>query len=233
MKLILEKKPKKPTMIHGSPNFGLVSTITIKFLLDHLDTEEIGSIESEHLTPLTAIHKGKLVKPISLFYNSKYNLLLVQSLSEAAGFEWELAETLVDLAKTVDAKEVITLESTPGHEEKTSLFYYSQKNKVKGIEPIKESLIMGTTAAFLLKGKELNSTCIFAEAHSQLPDSEAAAKVIETLNSHLGLQVDTKPLLEQARKFELSLRNYMQKMKKPVMQKMPDDDKKETTNYFG
>jgi len=233
MKLTIEKKLKKPILIHGNPNFGLVSTIAIKFLIDHLDVQEIGYIESEHLPPLTAIHKGKIIKPISIFYNEKYNLAIVQSLTEAAGHEWELADALVNLANTIDAKETITIESMPAHEEKTNIYYYSNKNKVKGIEPVKESLIMGTTAAFLLKGKDLNTTCIFAEAHSQLPDSEAAAKVITVLNGYLNMKVDTKPLLEQAKRFEETLRNYMQKMKKSMPMKMSEEETKEQTNYFG
>ena len=92
---------------------------------------------------------------------------------------------------------------------------------------------MGTTAAFLLKGKDLNTTCIFAEAHSQLPDSEAAAKVITVLNGYLNMKVDTKPLLEQAKRFEETLRNYMQKMKKSMPMKMSEEETKEQTNYFG
>ena len=73
MKFVLKEKPKNVTMIQGFPSLGLVSTISIKYLLDHLDTKEIGYIESENLTPLTAIHKGKIVNPISLYYNKKFN----------------------------------------------------------------------------------------------------------------------------------------------------------------
>ncbi|MBS3168405.1 proteasome assembly chaperone family protein [Candidatus Woesearchaeota archaeon] len=233
MKPILHKKPQKPIIIQGFPGFGLVSTISIKFLLEHLEVEEIGSIESEHLAPLTAIHKGKVLSPITLFYNQKYNLVIIQALTEVTGYEWELAETLTNIARSLDAKEIITLESTPSHEGTMEVYYFSNKNKIKNLKPVEESIIMGTTAAFLLKCKDLPSTCIFAEAHSQLPDSESAAKVVESLSSYLGFKIDTKPLLEQARKFEVSLRHYMQKAKKGAVPKMSIEEKKEQTNYFG
>ena len=61
MHLNLQKRPQKPTIIVGFPGFGLVGTIATKFLLEHLDTEHIGSVESDHLLPLAAIHKSKLI----------------------------------------------------------------------------------------------------------------------------------------------------------------------------
>ncbi|MBI2148574.1 proteasome assembly chaperone family protein [Candidatus Woesearchaeota archaeon] len=213
MKYILNKKPKSPTMIQGFPSFGLVSTLTVKFLIDHLDVEEIGYIESEHITPLTAIHKSKVVNPITFFYNKKYNLVLVQSLTEVAGYEWELASTMVEVAKTLAAKEIIVIESMPPHgEDDLDVYYYSNKSKLK-LKEIKESLVMGTTAALLLKAKTFPVTCIFAEAHSQLPDSEAAARVVDALNSYLKLKVDYKPLLEAAKRFEANLKMLMDKTK--------------------
>ena len=87
MKYVLTKKVKNPTIIQGFPSFGLVSTIAVKFLVDHLDVEEIGYIESEHISPLTAIHESRIVSPITLFYNKKFNVVIVQSLTEMAGFE--------------------------------------------------------------------------------------------------------------------------------------------------
>jgi predicted ATP-grasp superfamily ATP-dependent carboligase len=51
---------------------------------------------------------------------------------------------------------------------------------------------------------------LFAETHSSLPDSKAAANVIEVLDKYLGLDVDSKPLLKQAEVFEAKLKTLMQ-----------------------
>ena len=71
---------------------------------------------------------------------------------------------------------------------------------------------MGVTSAILVKAK-LPTTCLFAETHSALPDSKAAAKVLESLDKYLGLKVDLKPLMKQAEKFEQKLQELMQKSK--------------------
>ena len=69
MKAVLHKKLKNVTIIQGFPGMGLVSTLSTKFILDHLDFEQVGHIESRHIPPLTAIHKGKIIHPISVFHN--------------------------------------------------------------------------------------------------------------------------------------------------------------------
>src|SRR3989338_6879747 len=225
MKLILTKKPKSPIIIQGFPSLGLVSTITTKFLLDHLDTEQIGHVESEKILPLTAIHNSQVVYPITIYYNKKYNLVIVQSLTEVTGHEWKLAQTMLELGKTLTAKEIVVIESMPTHEQKINLFYYSNKSKLK-LKPISEGIVMGTTAALLLTAKQFPVTCIFAEAHSQLPDSESAAKVVEFLDSYLKLKIDFKPLLEAAKKFEDNLKQFIEKQQSSMagMPKQKEDD---------
>ena len=218
MKVILNKKVKNPIIILGFPSIGVVSTIATKFLIEHLDVEQIGYIESEHLMPLTAIHKSKIVNPITLYYNKKNNLIIIQSLTEVTGYEWELATSIIETAKSLSAKEIVILESMLPHEGELNIYYYSNKNKLR-LKPITEGIVMGATAALLLKAKDFSTTCIFAEAHSQLPDSEAAAKVIGALNDYLGLKVDYRPLLEAAKKFEATLKQYMEK-RRDALQKV-------------
>ena len=61
----------------------------------------------------------------------------------------------------------------------------------------------------MLRAENLPVSSIFAETHTKLPDSKAAAKIIEVLDKYLGLKIDYKPLLVQAEKFEKSLKNLL------------------------
>ncbi|HLC85749.1 MAG TPA: PAC2 family protein [Candidatus Nanoarchaeia archaeon] len=231
MKFVLNKKPKNPVIISGFPSIGLISTITTKFLTDHLEVEDIGYIESENLVPLTAIHNSRIVHPITFYYNKKYNLLIIQSLTDVQGFEWDLANTLLEVGRAVNAKELIVVEGIPNHvENEINLYYFSSKSKYK-LKPLTEGVVMGTTAALLLKAEDFPVTCIFAEAHSQLPDSEAAAKVVEALDDHMNLKLDYRPLLEAAKKFEKNLKIMLEK-KKENISNTTSQEKKELS-YFG
>jgi uncharacterized protein len=230
MKLTLKKKPKNAKIIVGFPGYGLVGTIAIKFLIEHLDIEKIGSIESSRLLPLAAVHKSKLVGPLDIFYNKKYNLVVIQILSDLGGVEWEFSKTLLQIGKEIGSKEIMVLEGMPAQSKDLKTFYYSTKSNLDkyGIAPLTEGVMMGATATLLLNSSKMPITCIFAESHSQLPDSEAAAKIIEKLDKYLGLKLDYKPLLSAAKKFEDMLKEMMEKSKQvqgmPTSGKEPDKE---------
>ena len=95
------------------------------------------------------------------------------------------------------------------------VFYYANNGKNVsrfekiGLDPLKEGIIIGVTGAVLLRSEKIPISCIFAETQTNLPDSKAAAKIIETLDKYLGLKIDPKPLLAQAEKFETKLKTLL------------------------
>ena len=237
MKVILKEKPKNPIIIEGFPGFGLVGTIASEFLIDHLKVKQIGKIWMEELPAMIAIHEGEVVEPIGIFYNKKHNIVIVHAVTGVQGFEWKLTDALIQMAKDMKAKEVISLEGigSAAPSEKTKAYCYSsnskneKKLKQAGCDALKEGIIMGTTGILLLKSeKNLPVTTIFAETHSELPDSKAAAKVIEVLDKYLGLNVDYKPLLKQAEQFEDKLKDLISKGAK-----MTDEQQKKQLSYVG
>ncbi len=218
--ITLLKKPKKVTIIEGFPGFGLVGTITTGFLIDHLKCEQIGKHDFEDPPVTLAIHDNKLVDPIGIFYNKKYNIVIVHSITNATGLEWKAADLILDLAEQLDAKEIVTIEGV-GSSETTECraFHYTTQQSIKkkladiGYSPLGEGIIVGVTSALILKSK-MPITSLFAETHSQLPDSKASAKIIELLDKYLGLAVDYKPLLKQAEVFEDRLKTILEQSKK-------------------
>ena len=134
----------------------------------------------------------------------------------------------------MNAKEIISVEGVGGVGTKGNNAFYYSKNKAwknAGIEELREGIVIGVTAA-MLAGCDKNSkiSCVFAETKSKLPDSRAAAKVIEVLDKYLGLSVDYKPLLKKADEFESKIKNLISKGNKTVAK---SSAQKETMNYFG
>ncbi len=237
MKIILKKKPKKPIIIEGFPGFGLVGTIASEFLIDHLKTEQIGSIWMNELPPMIAVHEGKVVDPIGIFYNKQFNILIIHGVTGVNKLEWKITDAIIKIANQLQAKEIISLEGigSPMPTENTKTFFYTssevkaKKLKDAGAERLKEGIIMGTTGIMLLKSeKDMPVTSVFAETHSELPDSKAAAKVVEIVSAYLGLKVDPKPLLKQAVKFESKLKELLSKG-----QNLEKERKKKKLSYVG
>ena len=215
MDIEMTQRPKNPIIIEGFPGFGLVGNISTEFLIDHLHAEQIGSIKMEESSPMIAIHDGKVIHPIGIFYDKASNIVIVHVIANAQGIEWKMAEVIAKLATDLQAKEVICLEGVVGAEDDfvRSFYFTNQKNSEKKFESIKidklrEGIIVGVTGALLLE-KDLPVSSIFVETHSAMPDSKAAAKIIEVLDKYLGLDVDYKPLLKQAEEFERRLKSLI------------------------
>ena len=234
MKIILRNKPKNVTIIEGFPGFGLVGSISTEFLIQHLAAEKIGIVTSEKFLPITAVHDGQVVEPLSIYHSKKHNIVIVHALSGMTGLEWNIAEMLGTLCKTLSAKELISIEGIMSKAGGGKVYYYSnmsgsdKKLKGLGVETLKERIIMGVTGALITNTK--NHTGFFVESNLQVADSMAAARIIETLDKYLGLKVDTKPLQQAAAEFETKLKTILEQSKAAVQ---VQEQKTEGLNYLG
>jgi len=223
MEVILEKKLKKKVkIIEGFPGLGLVGTIATDFLIDHLNAKPVGMIKDDIVAPLVAIHDKKVINPMGFYYDEKRNVLILHVLSPVPGAEWDIASILEKMANDFDG-EIFSLESVGVPPESKAGknvkgYYYTTDKKRKkqlekfGLSQIEEGIIMGVTGALMVASK-CSLTCIFAETHSNMPDSRAAAKIIEVLNDVLKLKIDTAPLIKTAVKFEEKVKTLLDKGK--------------------
>ncbi|MDI6736992.1 MAG: PAC2 family protein [Nanoarchaeota archaeon] len=234
MQIVLTQKPKSPIIIEGFPGLGLISTITTEFLIKHLNAKSIGFIWSNKLVPIAAVHDSKIIQPLEIFYAEKENIIIVHALSDVRGIEWDISNAILSLYEMLGAKQLITIEGIMSKGETSNVYYYTNDAKAKKkmdeskVTQLKEGIIVGVTAGLVLKEKEMNIVGVFIETHTQLPDSASAAKVVQVLDSYLGLKLDPKPLMEAAVQFEQKLKSLMEQTKKTVDHKQARD-----INYMG
>lgn len=217
------------TIICGFPGYGLIGTITTEFLIEHLNAIEVGVFHYEEIPPTIAVHQGKLVKPMAIYYSKKYNIIIVHVIIPPKGIEWKIADAITKLFKDIKAKEIINIEgvSSP-NKQKQPEFYYLGNHKLAdyGLKPLKESIILGVIAGLLLRSNNVNA--IFASTTSKLPDSKASAKTIEIIDKYLKLDVDYKPLLKQAEIFETKLKKILERSNNAL-----EKVKNKEMNYVG
>ena len=127
----LDKKPVKPRIIEGFPGFGLIGTITTEFLIEHLKAKKIGYFYYDELPATVAIHNEQLVDPMGIFYDSKYNLVILHTILNTVGMEWKLSSAIIKMANDLKATEIISLEgvSSPQVTESTRVFFYANDEK--------------------------------------------------------------------------------------------------------
>ncbi len=235
MEIKLTLKPKSPIIIEGFPGIGLIGTIATEFLIKHLDAKPIGYIWSEDLLPIAAVHESKIVQPLEIYFAPKGNIVILHALSDVRGMEWKVSNAVKDLSKQLNAKEVISIEGIMSKEATNNTFFITSDFKRRKvfeklkINELKEGIIIGVTAALMLKDASISTTGIFVETHSQLPDSKSAAKIIEILDGYLGLNVDYKPLLAAAEDFEKKLKDLLEHTK----QTMEHKEERAKLSYMG
>ncbi|MBI4139829.1 proteasome assembly chaperone family protein [Candidatus Woesearchaeota archaeon] len=233
--LNITKNIKGKVIIAGFPGFGLVGTIATGYLAEHLKAEKIGTAWFEELPATIAIHESKVVHPISFYHAKKYGIIIAHGITGNSGVEWKIAGILRELAKKTGVKKIVTIEGVGSQnpEPEARAYYYTSEEKEKkkiektGCQQLREGIIMGVTSALMIQPPE-QITTIFTEAHAQIPDSKAAAKVIEILDKYMGLGVDYKPLIQEAEKFEQKLKSIM---KQGVQAQKKMDDEQES--YIG
>lgn len=221
MNILLEKEVSKPIILQGFPGFGLIGTIVTEYLIEHLDAEKIGSIQITQSSPVLAIQNGILIEPVGIYYVKKYNLIIIHTVQNLQGLEWEYAETIKKLVTRFFAWELISIEGVVDQStnEKPSIYFYTNTQSIQnslescGLSPLQNGIIMGTGAALLSEKLDCRVSAFFTTTHSQLPDSRAAAVVITALDSYLKFNVPTKPLLAKAQEFEQKYTSLLENVK--------------------
>jgi uncharacterized protein len=208
MRIDLVKKPHQPTIILGFPGVGLVGPIVTEYLIDHLKTEQIGTFVSDDLPPMVPIHRGALVQPMSVHYSEKYNLVIVYTILDIRKLAWKAADAIAGLANDLSAKEILCLDGANSSEADKIYCFGGQHLVDVGATKMEESVIIGATGALLLRAQNVH--CLFAATQMEMPDSKAAASIVQFLDKYLGLQIDPQPLVEQAQQFESKLKSMMQ-----------------------
>lgn len=216
---VLKKIKKNPIVIEGFPGFGLIGTIVTEFLIQHLSCEKLDNHYFDELPANIAIHEGKIIEPIGIYYNKRFNMIIIHSIISGQGIEWKAADFVIKICKKVKAKELVCIEGVASNNNvKEKTFFYTSNEirkeelKTEGFEPLKEGIIMGITSAILVKNK-IPTVCLFGEAENNMPDNKAAANIVESLDKMFNLDIDPKPLKDTAKLFENKYKEIFEKVK--------------------
>ncbi|MBN2127324.1 MAG: proteasome assembly chaperone family protein [Candidatus Diapherotrites archaeon] len=209
------------TLIEGFPGLGLVGTICAKHLIEKLKMQKLGCINSDIFVPVIRIRDGKPVHPSRIFVSKTKKLVVV--ISEQIipkEFTDDFARAMVEWIKKKKFIKVVSLNGLTVPEKSKEIYGYAsddsaknylKKNKVKLIE---EGITTGISALMMLELKNVKTQGMSLLTPVTLSaDYEAAANLMTKLNEMYKFNLDVKPLLEEAKKVEAELSNYMEKLK--------------------
>ena len=240
------KNFKGSTFICGLPGVGLVGNIVANFLVNNLKLKQVGIIDGPAFPSISVVKDGIPNHPMRLYAgeqicnDGKCNqiVICVSDFVPPVSSTKELVDCIFDWAKEKGCTSFIIGEgfSIPQkNEDKDSIVYgvsstEASKDWISNakVTPFKFGTIGGFTGVMLNQGRlrSVNVLGLLAEVEEDIPDALAASKIIEAIDKLLlEIDLDPKPLLEEA----ASLEKELQK----VTEQVPSDTNNSVPRYIG
>lgn len=228
------------TVIDGFPSVGLVSSIVANYLINALNLQQVGIMDSTYFPTVSLVRDGQPMNPVRIYAGPKQEgrdqlVVFISEFQPPPNLIKAIASTVLDWAQDqrcnllvcpegliVDA-EVAEAERLPevygiGSTEKAM-----DMLRANSVAMFEEGVITGVAGVLLNEGRkrDFDVITLLSEAHPDYPDARAAARVIETIDKlMLHTELDAKPLYEEAERIEMQLKQIHQQTdaatKKPV-----------------
>ncbi len=218
MKCLTEPKLEKPVMVCGLPGIGSVAWLAVNHLQKELKAELFAELYSPAFSPKVWLTEEGLVRLMKgEFYFWKNTVrgsdLILFSANEqpySPEGQYELANTVLDLAEKFQVRQVITMGgmATDNFTDHPKVFVGgTESDLVKEVETfgavkLAGGSITGTNGLIfgLAKPKNIAAICLLAETPGYLSlDANAAKAAVEMFSKLLGIQVDYSTLEKQAK----------------------------------
>ncbi len=226
---------KGGTILEGFPGIGIVGPIAATYLIDYLKMDQICALDSEDFPPTSMVYASKPKFPARIYANSEHKIgLFLSEFTPSPKLHRPIAKKLLTWAKEQQCKKFICMEGLPSEagdelkgEETRKIDVFGvgstdfARNELKkaGIKNLESGMIYGISGVLLNEGRWENFYVItlLAEAYLDMPDALAAARILEALDKLMpNIKIDTKPLLEQSKKFEEHLKGLRRQAEPPV-----------------
>jgi len=207
--------------VEGFPGIGLVGNIAGQHLIDELDMEYIGSIESKYFPPIAVLFNGIINMPVRIYESKEYNMLTVISdIPIHPTISYEVSKVLMNWAQSIDVKEIVSIAgiATMSSEEKVfgAATDDDMLNRIKDyVEIFQVGTISGISGSVMTECfmRNVPAISLLGETNSPNPDPRAAASVINILNQIYDLPIDIDNLIEQAEQIEIELQKLAEQVK--------------------
>ena len=214
------------TFIEGFPGAGLVGPMAINYLIEKLGMENIGYLESDKFPPLISIHEDVPMHPVRIYISEKLKLVTIfAEFAIPLELTFELSNIVYsDIIKKGGISRVVSISGIPTQQEdvpKDVFGVASSKKLVKdvieknGLKPIGDGMATGVNALILgmAMNDDLDDINILVPINPALIDPGYAVLAIKSMNSILGVDIDTAELDKEAKLVESKVKDLMKKTK--------------------
>jgi len=206
------------TVLMGFPGSGLVGSIALQYMVDQLNFEQIGSINSKYFPPLAMMNKGVINVPVRVYEKSNISAI-VADIPIHPMICYEVANGIMDWLEPFAVREVVTIAGIITNEPEKRVFGVASSEEA--LQRIQDSTIVlpigsisGIASSILTECKIRNIPAFGLLGETiNAPDPRASAATIEVLNKMYGMNLDVQPLIEQAEEIESTMQKLAEQVK--------------------
>ncbi len=222
IKLFKDYNLKGYTLLEGFPGAGLVGSMACSYIIEKLDMEYIGYIESDYFPPIATIHNGVPMFPARIYKDDKSKMvIIIAEFTIPSSAIYQLSAEILAFVRKYGIVKIISISGMPSAKPSTSLYISSPDSAVikkassSGIKPIAEGVIAGISAILITNSTQYKIPMInmLVEVNPQILDPKYAEIAIEGLNKLMNTNIDLKDLEEEAKEVEARIKNLMKKVK--------------------
>lgn len=193
---------KSPIVFAGFVGAGLVGPVAINHIITELKMDEIAVMRSKYLPPSTVFMRGRLRHPFRFYANKEGTVcaIICEITLRMEGL-YSLVASILDWATQKGSKEIVILDGVASTEHDGKAYCAAEEDLVrtmadKDISMIPQGFITGIPGGILNEClvREIQGIALLAKANKAIPDSTAAATLIEALNRFYHMKIDTSEL---------------------------------------
>ena len=231
---ITHEAPPSPHLVAGFSSFGLAGLTAVDFLVDQLGLEETGHVTAETLPPITPFTEGEPRHHTRLFSRPDLEVTVLLNelfvpLTAADGF----ARAILAWTDANGVEEITIASGVPvahGPDEHDVFYVATPDYRARRLEdaPLRamgNGFLNGVNGALVGRGigTPLRVGVVVTPVHHQVPDVDAAVRLVEAVATLYDLDVDTSALVAFAGQVEAYYRDLEAHLQGVESSAVPED----------
>ncbi|MEB3774730.1 MAG: PAC2 family protein [Desulfurococcales archaeon] len=220
------------TLLVSLPDVGLVGSIAGAHIVRELGMKDVVGIDSySAFPPVAVIQGGEPKHPLRIYSDGRISVLLTD-IPIPPPVVIPLARSIVEWSMRRGIKTIIGVTGLGNPArlelEKPSIYYLATSKRaeeqltgIDGIKKMGDGILVGPMAIILKESARLrlNMLMLMADSYIDIPDPEAAARIVEALSKILDIRVGVEKLMKEAELIKLRYKELMKETRN-MMAKM-------------
>ena len=210
---------KSPIIFAGFVGAGLVGPLSVGYVIDKLQMEEIGYLRSRHLPPSTVFMQGRLRHPFRFYANNDGTIcaIICEITLQMEGL-YDIISTILDWAEEKGSHEIVILDGVASatHDDKAfcaaedDLCRVMENNDIKMIP---QGFITGVAGGILNEClvRRIQGVTLLVRASDKKPDPLAAATLVDAVNRAYKMSIDTTELRKKKKRIGADFKELSEK----------------------